>query len=495
MKRSSGVLMPIFSIPSKYGIGDLGYEAYQFVDLLSKCKQSYWQVLPINPIEKSNSPYYSVSSFAGNPLFISNEKLYQSGYIKKESINTEIEINSSHIDYIKIKQFKKKILQEAYANFIKEHRNKTELNEFAHFNKNIYEYAIFESIKKIELGKPFWEWKEELKLHEQDAIKVFEKEYTEDINFFLFIQYIFFEQWKKLKSYANAKGIKIIGDAPIYSANDSCDVWSNYNNFCLDDNRNATLVAGCPPDYFNEEGQLWGNPLYNYDYLIINKYEYLINKFKHLSTLYDCIRIDHFRGYESYYSIKSDAKNAKNGVWKKGPGFDLFDTIKCIMQNTEFIAEDLGFITNEVIQLLEKINFPGMKVMQFAFCTSDNNETYLPHNYQKNVVAYVGTHDNNTFMGFFDSLSEDEKKITSDYLKLNEYEKYNITALKVLYNSNANLVIALPQDIIGIGEEGRINTPGTVSDKNWSYIFDKEVLYSGMFEYELYKLTVGTRRV
>lgn len=495
MERSSGILLPIFSLPSKYGIGDLGENAYKFVDILSKARQKYWQVLPINPIEESNSPYYSTSSFAGNPLFISPYELYKKGYLKSDDL-CEIETASSHIDYKKVKDFKKGLLLKAYDEFSKNKKNLNLLKSF--FTKDLkplYDYALFQSIKDVYNGAPFTTWDIELKNHNDDALSKFEKANIDKINFHLFLQYLFFTSWQDLKNYANKKGIKIIGDAPIYSALDSADVWANSKNFHLDENMNPIEIAGCPPDGFNSEGQLWGNPVYDIDYMKNNKFDYMLSKMKHLSNLYDCIRIDHFRGYESFFAIKNGEENAKNGKWIKSFGREFFDILNAKLPHTQFIAEDLGFITDEVIDLLKYTGFPGMKVAQFAFDHNAwGNDIYLPHHFEKNTVAYLGTHDNDTFLGWFSNLDEIDKKFASDYFRLNTNVKPNISALKVLYHSNANLVIATPQDLLGFDGKARINTPGTVGDENWSYIFNEEDLFSEMVIEELTKLTIGTRR-
>ena len=495
MNRSSGVLLPIFSLPSNYGIGDMGANAYKFVDLLSKSYQKYWQVLPLNPLEESNSPYYSISSYAGNPLFISPDDLYEQGLISKSDIS-EIIVKDFHINYIEVKEYKSSLLKIAFENFNKDRKNIKDLERFIFRDEyNIYEYAVFKSIKEKTSGLPFTDWDDDLKLHKNEAVLKFENENRELINYYVFEQYLFFEMWNKLKSYAENKGIKIIGDAPIYSSPDSADVWAYYQNFNLDENRIPIQVAGCPPDAYSPDGQLWGNPVYDFENLRKTNYEYMISKFSHLAKLYDCIRIDHFRGYESYYSIDISKEDARSGTWNKSFGEEFFNILKSKFKSTEFIAEDLGFITTEVIDLLHKVDFPGMKVFQFAINhKSGNSEDYLPHNYPKNSVAYLGTHDNDTFCGWFDKLDEIDEKFTKDYLRSNPYVDINIAALKVLYNSNSNLVISNPQDILGIGSIGRINTPGTVGNKNWSYIFNEEDLFSDKLCEELSKLTIGTKR-
>ena len=344
------------------------------------------------------------------------------------------------------------------------------INENEYFIKN---YALYQTIKMTQYQKPFYEWSDaELKFYNKDRIKKFEEENQDEINYYYTEQYLFFKQWGELKKYANKKGIDIIGDIPIYSAYDSDEVWSKSENFLLDENRKPKSVAGCPPDGFSALGQLWGNPLYNYEHIKQNHYEYFVNKFKFLSNVYDVIRIDHFRGFESYYSIPADAKDARVGEWKQGPSLELFEVLKKNIPNIEFIAEDLGFLTPEVHKLLVDTGFPGMKILEFAFNHYDKgNDLYLPHAYKENCVAYLGTHDNDTFRGWYEHISKEDFDYAKEYLQLKNPDEYNLEALKVLYDSKANLVITMPQDLLNMGSEARINEPSIMSDKNWTFRF------------------------
>lgn len=503
--------MPIFSLPSDTGIGNFGKAAIKFIDLLKETKQSYWQLLPLNPIDVSNSPYFSVSHFAGNPLFIDLESLVENGLLDNhdlQNFDTEENKNYIHYEIVKVKIYD--VLNKAYKNFIKSDFNLLKLHIFKYqFDKYIKDYVVFESMKTV-FKKAFVDWDDEYKYHNVDTINKFVSKNINLINYNYFLQYLFFKQWLRLKKYANSKGIQIIGDMPIYSSNDSSDVWANAKNYALDENLEPKEVAGCPPDAFNSNGQLWGNPLYNYDYMKQNNYDYMMNKFSLLFKIYDVIRLDHFRGFESYYVIKSGDIDARNGSWRKGPGIELFKVLNKKIRNINIIAEDLGFITDDVKKLLNDTGYPGMKVMQFAFSHwDDQNNPYRPHNYPVNSVAYLGTHDNDTFMGWYNSICPEDRNIVDNYLHLNDDlivdGKYldiehlgsatkSIKALHVLYNSKSNLVITNIQDLLGIGSEGRINTPSTLSNDNWSYRFTNEQLFNKKIKEYLLLLTKESNR-
>ena len=470
MKRSSGILMPIFSLPSKYGIGTLGNEAYNFVDFLVETKQSYWQMLPIMEASFGNSPYSAVSCFAGNPFFIDFDMLKDEGLLNESDYKyLENDINPRRVDYQKQFDNKYKILKIACNNFKTKHA--AELNEF--FNKYSFfldDYALFSAIKYRCFGASFDVWADELKLKDTNAINNFINKNKDTIDIYKIIQCLFYRQWFKLKKYANKKGIKIIGDTPIYSAYDSAEVWASPENFYLNENKTPIEVSGCPPDGYSDKGQLWGNPLYNYDHIKENNFDFFINKFSHLLELYDVLRIDHFRGFESYYSIPYGAPDATNGKWVGAPGIELFDKVKEKLGDVNIIVEDLGFLTEGVRDLLRRTGFPGMKVMEFAFNAYDKGNTeYLPHTYPENSVAYLGTHDNDTFMGWIKSIRNEDREYAIEYLKLKDPENYYKEALEVLYNSKSYLVVTQFQDILGTGSIGRMNVPSTLSEMNWSY--------------------------
>lgn len=462
--------MPIFSLPSKYGIGTLGKEAYKFVDFLVDTKQSYWQMLPIMETSFGNSPYSATSSFAGNPFFIDFEMLKNDGLLKESDYSyLDNDENPRRVDYKKQFDNKDKVLRIACNNF--KHLYTKELNTFFdEYKFFLDDYAIFYALKNKHNGGSFDVWENDYKLKKADAINNFIKENEDEIEFYKIVQCLFYRQWFKLKKYANSKGIKIIGDTPIYSAYDSAEVWANPEFFHLDANKKPIDVAGCPPDGFCDKGQLWGNPLYNYDYIKKDNYKYFINKFSHLLNLYDVLRIDHFRGFDSYYAIPHGSPDATGGKWVKGPGIELFNELKKCLGDVNIVVEDLGFLTDSVRNLLKETGFPGMKVMEFAFNAYDKGNTeYLPHTYPENSVAYLGTHDNDTFMGWINSIRKEDRDYAIEYLKLKEPSEYYKEALQVLYNSKSNLVVVQFQDILGTGSIGRINAPATLSEMNWSY--------------------------
>lgn len=498
MKRSCGVLLPIFSLPSPYGIGTFGKAAYEFIDYLEKAKVTYWQVLPMSPLTYGNSPYQSTSSFAGNMYLIDLDLLKNDGLIRKARYD-KIDFGSDihKVDYVKVMSGKKEILLEAAKAFIK--KGNFDEGEFS-YNKFKEEYkyfvesfAIFDLLKDRNSGKPFHTWDKLHKLHYDDVIVEFAKGNPNEIEEYMVIQYFFFKQWLSVKKYANDKGIKIIGDMPIYSSLDSEEVFSQYQNFDLDENRNPNAVAGCPPDAFSEDGQFWGNPLYNYDYMKKDGYKYFVKRMKHLATLYDMIRLDHFRGYANYYAIPKGETTAKNGRWMNGPGLELFEKLKEEVPNLSIIAEDLGIIDEPVYKLLADTGYPGMKVVEFAFGGDAKNSPYLPKNYNENAVAYLGTHDNDTFMGWFDKSDKNVKNDAVELLHLNKNTEH-LDAITELFKSKANLTIILMQDLLGLGTEARINVPSTVSDSNWSYRFDKNYLDKGACEF-LQKLVEETGRI
>ncbi|MBR1454864.1 MAG: 4-alpha-glucanotransferase [Lachnospiraceae bacterium] len=494
MKRSSGVLMPIFSLPSRYGIGTLGQAAYDFVDFLVDTKQTYWQILPIMETSFGNSPYSAISSFAGNPFFIDLEMLIEDGLISETDLDgIDFGNDESRVDYGKIYANRFKVLKIASDNYKRKHPiafSKFKL-EYKFF---LDEYAVFHAIKDTYNGAAFNTWDTKYKLADKDAIAEFRKSHSEEIEFYKVVQNLFYNQWFKLKKYANDNGIKIIGDTPIYSAYDSSEVWAHYNDFCLDENRTPIEVAGCPPDGFSADGQRWGNPLYNYDYIKAKEFKYFVVKFSNLKRLYDVIRIDHFRGFDSFYAIPYESPTAANGRWVQAPGKELFDVLKQKLGGVEILAEDLGFLTDSVKDLLRHTGFPGMKVLEFAFDSRDKNNTeYLPHTYPENSSAYIGTHDNDTFVGWLNSINENDRNYAISYLNLKGDGADHFRALTVLYESKSNLAVASMQDLLGIGTEGRINVPSTVSDLNWSYRFRKE-----MFDENIKKffkdLTIKTNR-
>lgn len=467
--RTSGILMPIFSLASKGGIGTFGKEAYRFVDFLEKAKQTWWQILPLNPTNYGDSPYQSFSSYAGNPYFIDPELLIEDGLLTKEEfLSFDFGKEGSSIDYGKLYRNRNAMLKLAFSRF-------KEDGDYEGFcNKNAFwlkDYALFMAIKNANDDISWENWEESLKLRDKKAIEKAEKEHTQNIKFHCFVQYVFSKQWQALKSYANQKGIKIIGDIPIYVAYDSADVWSQPWQFQLDKELKPKAVAGCPPDAFSEDGQLWGNPLYDWKLMKSEGFAWWKRRIKYVLSLYDCVRIDHFRGFESYYSIPYGDKTAANGKWVKGPDIALFKALEEELgSDLPIIAEDLGFLTPAVLKMLKKTGYPGMKVLQFAFDTENESE-YLPHNYQSNCVVYTGTHDNDTILGWTESNDEKEVAFAEKYLNTKRDSGFNWAMMKSAVMSVADTCILTMQDLISLGSEGRINTPSTVGG-NWGWRID-----------------------
>lgn len=465
--RTSGVLMPISSLPSPYGIGTMGKQAKKFVDFLDKAGQKYWQILPICPTSYGDSPYQSFSSFAGNPYFIDLEYLCKDKLLtKKECGSFDWGGSEKYIDYGIMYISRYKLLKKAYARFVKNIPD-----DYEQFCKTeaewLDEYALFMALKDANDGVAWSEWDEALKTRKPEAIDAAKKEYADDIKFYKMLQYLFFKQWRQLKAYANSKNIEIIGDVPIYVAGDSADVWANPKQFYLDEDLNPIEVAGCPPDAFSADGQLWGNPLFRWDVMKKDGYAWWTKRISAMADLYDIIRIDHFRGFDSYYAIPAEDDTAKNGEWKEGPGMDLFKVLEKKLGKLPIIVEDLGFLTPSVIKLLKDSGFPGMKVVQFAFDSREDSD-YLPHNYPKNCVVYTGTHDNDTVMGWMKTAPKGAVKFAKEYLNLTKEEGYNWGMMRAAWSSVADMAIVPMQDILGLGSEARINTPSTIGE-NWKW--------------------------
>ncbi len=467
--RSSGILMPIFSLASEGGIGTFGKEAYRFVDFLKAAKQSYWQILPLTPTGHGDSPYSSFSAFAGNPYFIDIETLADEGLLTEDEVAAFDFGNNPHkVDYVKIGKNRLGLLKLAFNRF----KADKEYDEFLNQNACwLDDYAYFMAIKSINDQKDWREWPQILRHRDPAALKEIAKDLEKDINFHKFMQFKFSQQWFKLKEYANQNGVKIIGDIPIYVALDSCDVWANTDQFQLNDDLAPTSVAGCPPDAFAEEGQLWGNPLYDWKKMKNDGYAWWVGRMKHALKLYDVVRIDHFRGFESYFSIPATDTTAKNGKWVKGPDMALFRQFKKdIGEDLPIIAEDLGFLTPAVKKLLKNTGYPGMKVLQFAF-DGDNNNDYLPYNHQKNSVVYTGTHDNDTIIGWTQSASEQEVKLAEQFFNTTKNNSFNWVMIRAALSSTADTCILMMPDLLGLDSKGRINTPSVVGG-NWDWRID-----------------------
>ncbi len=465
--RTSGVLMPISSLPSPYGIGTMGKAARRFVDFLKKGGQKYWQILPICPTSYGDSPYQSFSSFAGNPYFIDLEILCKDKLLtKKECESFDWGENERYVDYGVMYISRYALLRKAYNRFIK--KIPQEYAGFCDANKEwLDEYSLFMALKDANGGAAWSEWEEDLKYRVLGALDAARETYAEDIQFYKVLQYLFFRQWKELKAYANENGIEIIGDVPIYVAADSADVWANPKQFYLDKDRNPIDVAGCPPDAFSEDGQLWGNPLFRWDVMKKDGYAWWTKRISAMSELYDIVRIDHFRGFDSYYAIPAKDKTAANGEWRQGPGMDLFRVLEKKLGKLPIIVEDLGFLTPSVHKLLEDSGFPGMKVIQFAFDSREGSD-YLPHNYPAHCVVYTGTHDNDTSMGWMKTAPKESVKFAKEYLNLTKEEGYNWGMMRAAWSSVADMAIVPMQDLLGLGSEARMNTPSTLGG-NWMW--------------------------
>ncbi len=455
MERGSGILLGISSLPGRFGIGTLGQCARDFIDLLAQNGQMYWQILPASPTGYGDSPYQAFSAFAGNPYFIDFDDLYNDGLIPGEALEHCEELfggNDGEVDYYAQFIGKQKILEAAWQ--FSAERLSEPVAAFA--QKHAFwlsDFALFMAVKAENDMCPFWEWPEVLSQRQEDAIKQAEIRLKEQINYHIFVQYLFFCQWEKLHSYATQLGVHIIGDMPIYVAPDSADAWTLGR--ILD---KQGRVAGCPPDYFSETGQLWGNPVYDWDVLKETGYDWWIKRIAHQLTLYDYLRIDHFRAFEAYYAIPEDALTAECGCWCQGPGMDFFDALQQALGNLPLIAEDLGFLTQGVFDLLRETGFPGLKVLHFAF-DEDGGSIYLPHRYDKNCIVYTGTHDNDTTVGWYSTLGEGEKRFLAEYLGSVDDASIHWQLIRLAMSSVADVCIIPMQDILGLGSSARMNRP------------------------------------
>jgi len=467
--RASGILMPIASLPSPHGIGSFSKSAYDFIEQLKVAGQRYWQILPIGPTGYGDSPYQSFSTFAGNPYFIDLDALVEDGLLTKEECEEyDYGDNPRYIDYEKIYLSRFKILRKAF-NRSNVSSNK-EFKEFILDNKSwLKDYSLYMAIKDFNDGLSWIAWDEDIKSRKSKAIEDYKTKLKDDIGFYNYIQFLFATQWKKLKGYANDNGVEIIGDIPIYVAFDSADTWSNPELFQLDEQQNPIAVSGCPPDAFSDDGQLWGNPLYKWSKHKETDFKWWIERISYSFMLYDVVRIDHFKGFDEYYSIPYGEETARNGQWEKGPGEDLFLAIKGALGEQNIIAEDLGYITDTVRALLKQTGFPGMKVLEFAFNSWEDSD-YLPHNYEANTVVYTGTHDNDTLLGWLENMSSEDRKFLLKYLNSNSKDNKEICwdVICLAQQSVSDMCIIPIQDYLGLASESRINVPSTVG-LNWKW--------------------------
>ena len=487
--RESGILMPVSSLPGPYGIGCFGKKAEKFVDFLAAAGQKIWQILPLSPTGYGDSPYQSCSAFAGNPYFIDLDALKAEGLLTAAQLKAEPwGKDPLNVDYGTLYTSRYKILRAAYAAW---RRQCAGQHGCAHYYPDAYyaftlenegwleDYALYMALKTANGMKSWTQWPREYRKREPQALEAFKAENEEEIGFWKFLQYEFSIQWKKLKAYANANNVQILGDIPIYVSADSVDAWVGGPLFELDADGGFARVAGCPPDYFSAEGQLWGNPLYNWPYHKQTGYAWWIQRVRHALGIYDLLRIDHFRGFDEYFSIPYGSETAAPGHWEKGPGIDLFRKVEQALGWKQVIAEDLGYVTDSVRQLVHDSGFPGMKVLEFAFDSRDSGcaNDYLPHNYPENSVAYTGTHDNETIAGWWKSIMAKERKLARDYLCDNYTpdKELHKCFISLVMRSSAKLCVIPMQDYMGLDNSCRMNQPSTVG-KNWKWRIRKREL-------------------
>lgn len=475
MERGSGILMHISSLPNEYGIGTFGKEAYAFADFLAASKQKYWQILPLCPTSYGDSPYQSTSAFALNPYFVDLERLEEQGLLQREDYcHADFGSDPEHVDYYKLYVNRGPVLRKAFSR-----RELLPAQDFEAFQQRhqdwLIDYALFMTMKKHFENKPWEAWDEDIKHRNPEALAHYSELYREDLLYFQFIQYIAYEQWNSLKSYANRQGIQIIGDIPIYASADSADTWGNASSGIFQYRQDLTpvCVAGCPPDYFSEDGQYWGNTVYDWEKNKQTGYGWWLRRIENALTNFDWVRIDHFRGFESYWEVPYGSPTAACGSWKPGPGMDFIHTLKSALGDVKIIAEDLGYMTDKVKAFLRESGFPGMKVLGFAFDSLGDND-HLPHNYEKNCVVYTGTHDNDTALGWFSQASSEQVSFAKRYLKLDEEEGYHWGMIRGALSSAAFLAVVPMQDYLGLGSEARMNTPATLGGLNWQWRMRKD---------------------
>lgn len=491
MNRASGILMHITSLPEAEGIGTFGNKAYEFVDFLKAADQTYWQILPIGPTGYGNSPYQAFSAFAGNPYLIDLKTLVEEKLLTETTYQNVCKFGTGfkNVNFEEIIPYKMAALKEAYEKAKHDKAIMEDVEKFQTDNKGwLEDYSLFMAIKTSKNEVSWQEWEEPLKQRKGNVIQHYKETLKDEIQYWTFLQYIFYKQWMTLKQYANSKGIKIIGDIPIYVAGDSSDTWSHPELFKLDEKGTPLTVAGCPPDAFTEDGQLWGNPIYDWETLKKSDYKWWVERIRQNALLYDVIRIDHFRGFESFWEVPYGEETAKNGQWTKGPGIDLFKAIKDQLGVVNIIAEDLGFMTDEVIELREATGYPGMNILQFAFDPKGDSE-YLPHNQVQNSVVYTGTHDNDTIVGWM-QLKESRKafNFAKRYLRLTTKEGYHWGFIRGVWASPANLAIVPMQDLLGLDNTARMNVPSTIGGINWKWRMAEDAIDEGLIM-KLKKLT------
>ncbi len=471
--RQSGILMPLSSLPSPYGIGTLGRSAYDFVNFLAQAGQALWQILPINPTGYGDSPYQSFSAFAGNPYFIDLDMLCEGGLLTADEIGTNWGENPAHVEYELLFNRRFAVLAKAAA---RQDKSAPAYRTFC--QQNAYwldNYAMYMAIKEAHGQAGFAHWPTPLRLRTPAALKAAKAQYAPRIEFWRCVQYFFFQQWAALKQYANSHGVGIVGYIPIYVSDDSSDLWANPQLFLLNEEHALAQVAGVPPDAFTEDGQLWGNPLYNWPAHKRTRYAWWQRRLKQAEELFDVTRIDHFRGFSTYYAVPAGSATARNGSWEDGPGIGFISMLHRHLPNMKIIAEDLGFLTADVYALLKASGYPGMKILQFAFDSREESD-YLPHNYQNNTVVYTGTHDNTTSAAWLTEASPEDVQFAFRYLGIQNSEEFVPALIRAALASVANTAIIPLPDWLGLGAEARINTPSTLGAPNWCWRLTQDQL-------------------
>ncbi len=485
--RTSGILLHPTCLPGVHGIGDLGPNAYRFIDFLHATRQRVWQLLPLGPTGYGDSPYQVFSAFAGNPLLISLEELVKEGWLSQADLGGSSGLPATEVDYGAVMQFKFPLLRLAYENFQKQASGEAR-QAFQAFCEQesgwLEDYALFIAIKSAHGGVAWSRWDPAVRLRDPASLRAWQEKLQQETSCQKFWQFLFFKQWKALRQYCQERQIRIMGDIPIFVAHDSADVWSSPELFYLDGQGNPTVVAGVPPDYFSATGQLWGNPLYRWDVLAESGYRWWIERFRAAFHLVDMVRIDHFRGFESYWEVPASEETADNGKWVKGPGADLFDAVRAVLGDLPIVAENLGLITAEVEALRAQLGLPGMAVLQFAFGSGLPDSDFLPHNLERNLVVYTGTHDNDTTVGWWQSSGADttfdteqskrEREFARKYLNLRE-EEIHWALIRAVLGSVADLAIIPLQDVLGLGSEARMNLPARAGG-NWRWRYTAELL-------------------
>ena len=463
--RSSGILMHITSLPGKYGVGTMGEQAYKFVDFLKKAGQSSWQILPLTPTGFGDSPYQSCSTFAGNHYLIDLDSLVKQGLLKQEEVECiRWNVTEDKADFGLLYNNRLKVLRLAFGRFTPDEGYETFCTENGSW---LPDFALFMALKSKFGGKPWYQWEDKLKFRDPDAIWEARNELKEEIGFYSFVQYLFFSQWKALHAYANENGIQIIGDVPIYVPRDSVESWSSPELFQMDEKLDPTAVAGCPPDAFSADGQLWGNPLYRWDVLSADGYSWWIRRLEAAGKLYDVVRMDHFRAFAGYWSVPFGDKTARGGKWITGPGMDFISAVKKALPELKLIAEDLGYLTQDVLDLRDASGYPGMKVLQFAFDSREPSD-YLPHTYTSNSVCYTGTHDNMTTRQWLETGTPEMQKYATEYMRLSSEEGLVWGVIRTAMSSVSDTCVIPLQDYLDLGGEARMNFPGT-TNSNWTW--------------------------